>query len=213
LVLTFYNKVFKENIFIIGILLKREGSENMYKAKSGYNVFKNDEDVRLLIKSVVGDEGFEIVKHLFDIEKADEFEIADKLDRDVNFVRSVMYKMYTHNLVNYTRRRDPEKGWYIYTWELVPEKIYNALIDKKKERLDSLFQKVENEQSREQGFHCPSCSINLEFPKALELNFSCFACSGMLQPLDNHIRIDDLNTEIKGLSEKIGLLQNKLNGL
>jgi transcription initiation factor TFIIE subunit alpha len=177
------------------------------------SILLDDEEVHTLIKSVVGEEGFHIVEHLFRVDKADEFEIAEKLEEDVNFVRSVMYKMYTNKLVNYTRRRDPEKGWYIYTWELVAKKLYSALIDKKQEKLDKLFKKVEGEENKEQVFHCPTCDIPVPFPKALELSFSCFACGGMLQPLDNKVFIQNLNNEIKELSESIGLLNNKLNEL
>ncbi len=177
------------------------------------NILECDEEVHKLVKSVVGEEGFHIIGHLFSVDKADEFEIAERLEEDVNFVRSVMYKMYTNNLVNYTRRRDPERGWYIYTWELIPKKLYSALINKKQFKLDKLFKQVENEKGKEQVFHCPTCSINLDFPKALELNFSCFACGGMLQPLNNTNMIDNLNNEIRTLSENIGLLKTKLNEL
>lgn len=183
------------------------------KVESKVSVLSEDKEVHSLIKNVVGDEGFHIVNHLFNVDKADEFEIAKDLEEDVNFVRSVMYKMYTNKLVNYTRRRDPEKGWYIYTWELVPGKLYSALIDKKQKKLDKLFKQVEGEENKQQVFHCPTCTINLEFPKALELNFLCFACGGMLEPLDNKVMIADLNSEIKILSESIGLLKIKLNEL
>lgn len=184
------------------------------KAKNDkVNNLEEDVEVHSLIKSVVGEDGFQIVKHLFTVDKADEFEIAKELEEDVNFVRSVMYKMYTNKLVNYTRRRDPEKGWYIYTWEIIPKKLYKSLIENKQQKLDNLFKKVEGEENQEQIFHCPKCAINLDFPKAMDLNFSCFACGGMLEPLDNQITIQDLNKEINALSENICLLKTKLNEL
>lgn len=170
-----------------------------------------DPDIKELVKGIVGDDGMHIVSHLFNVEKADEFEIAKKLKEDVNFVRSIMYKMYTNNLVNYTRRRDAEKGWYIYTWEFAPKKLFNSLINSKQRELDGLFQRIEEEKSKEQIFHCPSCSINLNFEKCLELNFTCFACGGIMVPLDNNIIISGLNDNIKCLSENIGCLKDKLN--
>lgn len=185
----------------------------MGRKKLSDNVFENDDEVNSLVKSVVGEEGFHIVEHLFSVFKADEFEIAKSLEEDVNFVRSVMYKMYTNNLVSYTRRRDPEKGWYIYTWELVPKKLYLALINDKQKKLDNLFKEVEMEKRKEQTFHCPTCSICLDFPKALELNFTCFACGGMVEPLDNISTIDNLNKDIQFLSDNIGTLKIKLNEL
>ncbi|MBN1923377.1 MAG: transcription initiation factor E subunit alpha [Nanoarchaeota archaeon] len=185
----------------------------MKKKSPKINILEQDEEIHKLVKTVVGDEGFHIINHLFAVEKADEFEIADSLEEDVNFVRSVMYKMYTNNLVSYTRRRDPERGWYIYTWELIPQKLYHALINSKQKKLDKLFKQVEEEKNKEQVFHCPTCMINLEFPKALELSFSCFACGGMLQPLNNVDLIKNLDHEIKGLSEKICILKTKLNEL
>ena len=171
----------------------------------------DDPDVNQLVKGIVGDEGMHIVSHLFKIQKADEFEIAKKLKEDVNFIRSVMYKMYTNNLVNYTRRRDAEKGWYIYTWESAPKKLFNSLINSRQKELEILFKKVEEEKSMEQIFHCPTCSINLDFNKSLELNFTCFACGGMLQPLNNDLVINNLNQDIKCLSNNICVLKEKLN--
>jgi transcription initiation factor TFIIE subunit alpha len=152
----------------------------------------DDPDINQLVKNIVGEGGIHIVSHLFKIQKADEFEIAKKLKEDVNFIRSVMYKMYTNNLVNYTRRRDAEKGWYIYTWEFAPKKLFNSLITSRQKELESLFKKVEEEKSMEQIFHCPTCDINLDFNKSLEINFTCFACGGMLQPLNNDLIINGL---------------------
>lgn len=170
-----------------------------------------DPDINVLIKNIVGEEGITIVSHLFKVKKADEFEIAKKLKEDVNFVRSIMYKMYTNNLVNYTRRRDTEKGWYIYTWEFAPKKLFTSIINSKQKMLEKNFRKIEEEKTREQIFHCPNCCINLDFNKSLDLNFACFACGGMLQPLDNNEIIEGLNCEINKLNENINLLKLKLN--
>ncbi len=174
---------------------------------------KDDKEILNLINNIVGDRGLRIVSYLFTADKADEFEIAKELDEDVNYVRSVMYKMLTHNLVNYTRRRDPERGWYIYTWWLSPSKLYNAILSKKKAHLDQLYKDVEMEKNKEQEFCCDKCNINFPFDKALSLNFTCFACGGMLTPLDNTKKIDELRQKIDRLSEEIGLLRKKMNDL
>jgi len=173
----------------------------------------DDPDINILVKNIVGEEGMHIISHLFKVEKADEFEISKKLKEDVNFIRSVMYKMYTNNLVNYTRRRDAEKGWYIYTWEFAPKKLFNSLITSRQKELESLFKRIEDEKTREQLFHCPTCSINIDFNKSLELNFTCFACGGMLQPLNNDLLIKSLNKNIECLSNNICMLKEKLNGI
>ena len=171
----------------------------------------DDPDINILVKNIVGEGGMHIVSHLFKIQKADEFEIAKKLKEEVNFIRSIMYKMYTNNLVNYTRRRDAEKGWYIYTWEFAPKKLFNSIINSKQKLLEDNFKKIEEEKTREQIFHCPTCCINLDFNKSLELNFTCFACGGMLQPLNNDLVITNLNQEIRCLSNNICMLKEKLN--
>lgn len=175
------------------------------------NILEKDSDVSSLVRSIVGAEGLPIINHLFGVKQADEFEIADELEEDVNFVRSVMYKMYTHKLVVYTRRRDAEKGWYIYTWQLIPNKIYHKLLNIKQEHMDKLYSKLEKEKTKQQSFHCKKCQIKLNFEKAMELSFSCFACGNMLQPLNNEKFIKTLNKEIKQVSEQIGLIRTKLN--
>ncbi len=172
---------------------------------------KKDPEVQSLIKSIVSEDGYHIVNHLMKVDKADEFEIAEALDEEVNFVRSVMYKMYSHKLVSYTRRRDAERGWYIYTWKLLFDKMFKEIISRKKTYLNELTDKLDYEKNKEQSFHCKKCSIIVDFSKAMELSFSCFACGSMLEPLDNDNKVENLDKKINELKESLGLLKKKLN--
>ncbi|VVB74684.1 Transcription factor E [Candidatus Tiddalikarchaeum anstoanum] len=174
-------------------------------------ILETDPEVFGLVKSIIGNEGLHIIHHLLTVDKADEFEIAKSLKEDVNFVRSVMYKMYTHKLVSYTRRRDAEKGWYIYTWKLLPDRIYDRILNIKQKNMDRLYCQLEGEKNKEQGFHCKKCAIDLEFQKALELSFTCFACGGMLEPLNNNETIKKIDKDIDVLNNEIGLIRSKLN--
>ena len=175
------------------------------------NSLQNDAEVQSLIKSVVGEEGIHVVEHLMGVDKADEFEIAEALKEEVNFVRSIMYKMYSQKLVSYTRRRDIERGWYIYTWKILVDKVLLVIINQKENLLNELSDKLDYETNKEQGFHCKKCSIHVDFPKAMEISFSCFACGSMLEPLDNKTKLSTLSKKIEELSQGLGFLKQKLN--
>lgn len=187
------------------------GVQNIMKSAAKQTILETDSEVHGLIRSILGNEGLHIIHHLLTVDKADEFEIAKSLKEDVNFVRSVMYKMYTHKLVSYTRRRDAEKGWYIYTWKLLPDKIYDRILNLKQKNMDRLYSQLEEERNKEQAFRCSKCAIDLDFQKALELSFTCFACGGMLQPLNNEETIKKLDKEITSISTQIGAIKLKLN--
>ena len=76
-----------------------------------------------VIINVAGKEGLRLVKKLKGKENISEFVLATKLKRDIKIVRNLLYKLYNYNLISSTRKKDKQKGWYIYYWTLISENI------------------------------------------------------------------------------------------
>src|SRR3989338_3060567 len=54
-----------------------------------------------IMLSILGEEGLSLVKELSGKQHVSEFELADKLKKDIKIVRKMLYLLYNHNLVNY----------------------------------------------------------------------------------------------------------------
>ena len=94
---------------------------------------------------ILGEEGLPLTKELSGKQNVSEFELADKLKKDIKIVRKMLYLLYNHNLVSFTRKKDKEKGWYIYYWTLLPESIRFSYVKKKNELLERLKHSLEEE--------------------------------------------------------------------
>lgn len=161
-----------------------------------------------IMLSILGEEGLPLIKELSGKENVSEFELADKLKKDIKIVRKMLYLLYNHNLVSFTRKKDKLKGWYIYYWTLLPESIKFNYVKRKRELLARLQQRLE-EESKELFFTCPNRCVRLNFDQAMEFEFHCPEC-GELSSQDNNAermetlrkKIAEIEAELHELSEK-----------
>ncbi len=161
-----------------------------------------------IMLSILGEEGLPLVKELTGRENVSEFELADKIKKDIKIVRKMLYLLYNHNLVSFTRKKDKQKGWYIYYWTLLPEGIKFNYIKKKKELLEALNQRLE-EESKDIFFVCPNNCVRLNFDQGMDFEFHCPECGELISQDENremteHLkkRINDIKQEIEELLEK-----------
>lgn len=160
------------------------------------------------MRSVIGEEGLPLVRELSGRENVSEFELGDRLKKDIKIVRKMLYLLYNYNLVSFIRKKDKIKGWYIYYWTLIPESIRFNYIKRKKELLARLQQRLEDE-SRELFYICPNQCVRLDFDQSMDFEFHCSECGELTSQEDNAERlkmlrkkISDLETELKELLEK-----------
>src|SRR3990167_2267331 len=161
--------------------------------------------VEEIMLSILGEEGLPLVKELSGKQHVSEFELADKLKKDIKIVRKMLYLLYNFNLVSFIRKKDKIKGWYIYYWTLLPESIKFNYIKRKKELLAKLQQRLE-EETRELFYTCPTRCVRLNFDQAMDFEFHCPEC-GELTSQDN-------NTErVETLRKKVGEIEAELKEL
>ena len=58
-----------------------------------------------IMRSVIGEEGLPLVKELSYRENVSEFELGDRLKKDIKIVRKMLYLLYNYNLVSFIRKK------------------------------------------------------------------------------------------------------------
>ena len=161
-----------------------------------------------IMLSILGEEGLSLIKELSGKQNVSEFELADKLKKDIKIERKMLYLLYNHNLVSFIRKKDKIKGWYIYYWTLQPESIKFSYIKRKKELLAKLQQRLE-EESRELYFTCPNKCVRLNFDQAMDFEFHCPECGELLSQEDNTERIETLRKKVSEIETELEELMEK----
>ncbi len=164
--------------------------------------------VEEIMLSILGEEGLPLIKELTGKQHVSEFELADKLKKDIKIVRKMLYLLYNHNLVSFIRKKDKIKGWYIYYWTLQPESIKFSYVKRKKELLAKLQQRLD-EESKELFFTCPNRCVRLNFDQAMDFEFHCPECGELLSQENNAERIETLRKKVAEIGTELEELMEK----
>ncbi len=149
----------------------------------------------ILIKEVIGEDVMPLVKLIDNSKEWSEFELASKLKKEVNEIRNLLYKLHKHNLVGFKKKKDEEKGWYVYYWFFNRKGLGHVVKDANTQKLKKLVDRLEREKQN-QFFICKDLCIRLDFEQAMTSNFSCPECGDVLHQEDNSGKIKDIEKEI-----------------
>ncbi|MEW5896635.1 MAG: hypothetical protein AB1668_03015 [Nanoarchaeota archaeon] len=153
--------------------------------------------------SILGEEGVPLIKELSSKDNISEFELANKIKKDIKIVRKMLYLLYNNSMVSFTRKKDKQKGWYIYYWTLQFDNVKFSYFKKKKELLEQLKSKLQEEKS-ELFFVCPYNCIRLSFDQAMDFEFHCPECGELIsQDASNKEREEKLGKEIAGVEAEL----------
>src|SRR3989344_4559638 len=97
------------------------------------------------IKSISNEDTIKVFRQLWGKVNVSEFDIAENLKLSINYVRNLLYGLHAHNLVTSTRKKDRQKGWYIYYWTFNIRHAVDVITAKKKSRLKSLEKQLDKE--------------------------------------------------------------------
>ena len=157
-----------------------------------------DEKVHNAVAEIIGDDTVEIIKFLKDKKDVSEFKISEKIKKDIQNVRNMLYRLYNYNLVSYKRRKDRQKGWYISYWTFNRKKIKEMLDKSQKERLETYRERLEREELNKNAFFiCPKACTRMDFEMASETAYKCTECGSILSQQDNQKTIEFLREKIK----------------
>jgi transcription initiation factor TFIIE subunit alpha len=131
-----------------------------------------------------------------------ENDIAEILGVKINGARKSLYKLADLGFASYSKEKDTEKKWwYMYYWKLELEKIKNIYLDHKKKELAKKKKELVSEKTM--AFVCENKCQKLDYNDALDANFTCSECEGVLKELNNKTALVKLVTEIEKLEKSI----------
>ena len=162
--------------------------------------------INSIIKDMVGEDVVPIVHLMMNKPNISEFKFAEKLSITINQVRNMLYRLSTYDIVDFTRKRDKESGWYIYFWTLNLPKLRDLSVKTKKGLIVQLENSLQGEKNND-FFICPDRHIRVSLTNAMEYNFKCPECGLNLSKEDNKKIIDTIEKRISKLKEEIGLLE------
>ncbi|MBT4433897.1 hypothetical protein HOD05_01635 [Candidatus Woesearchaeota archaeon] len=158
-----------------------------------------------ILIQIIGSEGLPLIQNLIGQENVSEFDLATKIKYDIKVVRRLLYTLYNHNLVAFTRKKDKQKGWYIYYWTLLPNSIRYSYFKRKKELLERLKERLIEEQ-QELFFVCPNDCVRLNFDQSMDFEFHCPECGELINQDNGKERILMLEKKIKNLTKEVETL-------
>src|SRR3989344_4108727 len=137
-----------------------------------------------------------------------EFDIAEHLRLSINYVRNLLYGLHAFNLVNSTRKKDRQKGWYIYYWTFNVKHAVRLILQEKGEQL-AVLDKSEGQGSRER-YACPEQHVVFNEVRALEHEFKCPECERLLVRQTTSVNPEELQRRQEELRREIEFLQQPL---
>ena len=141
-------------------------------------------------------EASKIVEYLYTNPGASEFDVSDELGASVAKVRSNLYDLKGKNLIDYTRKKDKKKGWYLYYWRVVEKNFEIVFNNDRKERLQH-FQERLKEEEESCYYICPNFCKRLDFEVAIENQFLCPICGSLMNEENKERKTNMLKKNIE----------------
>lgn len=155
-----------------------------------------------IIRKVAGEETVLLYNVLKNKKNVSEFVLAEKLKEEINVVRNKLYRLYHANLVSFTRKKDKQKGWYIYYWTFNNKRIKFLMGDLKRELYEKLTEQARKEKSTH-FFMCKNKCMRLTFDRSVDFNYKCPECGSLMEQVDNAEKIRGLEKEIEHLRKEM----------
>lgn len=155
-----------------------------------------------LILEIAGKEVVSLVNLIKSKSNVSEFKLAGKLKLSVNQVRNMLYRLNSYNLVDFTRKKDKDKGWYIYFWTFNLKLAKELAISMKNNKINILKKRFEKE-SNELFFACPSGCVRFDSVNVMEYQFKCPECGKILVKEDNKKNIERIQKEINSIENEL----------
>jgi len=155
-----------------------------------------------VVSEVAGEDVLPLVKAMKDQKNISEFKLAEKIKKEINLTRNMLYRLYGANLVSFIRKKDKKKGWYIYYWTFNKKRVKDLLKDIKTKKLDRLKERLNREEDS-RFYVCTQSCIRLDFDQATEFEYKCPECGELLNHEDNTKKIAEITKQITKLEKEL----------
>ncbi len=167
---------------------------------------------RELALKFLGPELTKLIKILKEQEYTSEYIIAEKLNKDINQTRGLLYQLSQVNLVTTEKQKDKLKGWYIYYWKFLDDNLLYYLYKSLKREKEKYEERIKEEKENT-FFVCPNNCVRLTFDESLNYNFRCPECGEVLKEDNDKELINKLEKRKKELEEEIRNVENELRSI
>lgn len=164
--------------------------------------------LEFVVTEVAGADVVPLVFYLQNKKNVSEFKIAECIEKEINATRNMLYRLYNHNLASFIRKKDKEKGWYIYYWTFntknikhLANKIYNNKIEKINERLEREHKNI--------FYICENECMRLDFDQSMNFQFKCPECGELLEETNNSSTIKTLEKKLKDIEKELKEVNKK----
>lgn len=157
--------------------------------------------IEAVVSEVAGEDVIPLVKALRNKTNVSEFKLAENIKEEINITRNMLYRLLDANLVSFMRKKDKQKGWYIYYWTFNPNRVKDLSQKLKEKRLEKLKERIEREKNGD-FFTCKNQCIRLDFEQSTDFQFKCPECGELLDLEDNKEKIKEIEKEIKKLEKE-----------
>ena len=148
------------------------------------------------IEHVAGSDVLPIYKALKEGKPISEIRLAKKVNQEINHTRNMLYRLYQANLVSFTKKKDKEKGWYVYYWSIRNERVRKLIDEVNEEKENQIKEHLENERGSK-FFRCNIGCTRVPLEEAIEFEFRCPECGELMGNDDNGRKIIELENELK----------------
>jgi len=160
------------------------------------------------IKGNFNEDSLKVFRQLWGKSNVSEFDIAENLKLSINYVRNLLYGLHAGNLVSSTRKKDRQKGWYIYYWTFNLKHAVGVIIARKKERVLGLENRLA--KGEKEYYVCKDGHVEFNAVKALEYGFKCPECEQVLVRETGEHDVEKINAEIDILKKEIEMLEQPI---
>src|SRR3989338_2999723 len=131
------------------------------------------------LKSFLREDSVRVYRGLLNKQNVSEFDLAESLVLNINGVRNILYSLHEHNLVYSIRKKDKEKGWYIYYWTFNMKYAKEVLLKRKREYLEKINKQISDENTKT-FYKCPDNHVKVSVEEAMDYGFRCKDCEKVL---------------------------------
>jgi len=160
---------------------------------------RNDELLKCLqpfVEEISGNKGLKIVECIGD-GTTDE-RIEEQTSLKIAEIRSLLNHLHSYGVVEYTREKNLTSGWFTYTWKVNADRaLQNFMAMKQREYTELKIQYSTAENACIYG--CRNKCVKLAFDIAMEHEFRCPSCKGMLKEINVSDEMAELDKKISAL--------------
>ncbi len=154
--------------------------------------------LNLFVRELAGEDGLKIITCIGENGITDD-KIEQTTKMKIAEIRSVLNHLHSYGLVEYTREKNLQTGWFTYTWRLNTNRALQNFLSVKKREYTQLRQRL-GQGDCGQIYQCQKNCNCLEFEKAIEHGFRCPGCKGKLNAVDQEEELKKLEKKINALS-------------